>query len=179
MPGRRARRARRPPQGKTAVTAADATTDRARQTADFSGDVVITQGTRGIRADREQRHRGANGARRGFASGKTGVPVRFRQHGDRPGERSEGQAERVEVDSVANEVRLIGAASLRNLSGTVVTPSVQGRPSPATRRATRSRRRAPSSARCRPTQAGPRSAWRSSSRRPSRRRRTRRPRAEV
>ena len=33
---------------------------------------------------------------------------------------------RVEYDSVANEVRLIGAATLRNLSGTTVTQSVAG-----------------------------------------------------
>ena len=111
---------------ETAVTASDATADHAHQTADFSGDVVISQGTLEIRADRVQMRLGANGERLGFAFGKAGVPVRFRQHGDRPGEWSEGQAERVEVDSLANEVRLIGAASLRNLDGTVVTQSVQG-----------------------------------------------------
>ena len=106
------------------VTAAQATADNLHQTAEFSGDVVVSQGTLEIRADRVQMRQGANGERLGFAYGKTGAPVRFRQHGDKPGEWSEGQADRVEYDSTANEVRLIGAASLRNLSGAIVTQQV-------------------------------------------------------
>ena len=106
------------------VTAAQAAADNLHQTAEFSGDVVVSQGTLEIHADRVQMRRGANGERLGFAYGKTGAPVRFRQHGDKPDEWSEGQADRVEYDSTANEVRLIGAASLRNLSGAVVTQQV-------------------------------------------------------
>jgi len=106
------------------VTAARAAADNLHQTAEFSGDVVVSQGTLEIRADRVQMRQGANGERLGFAYGKTGAPVRFRQHGDKPDEWSEGQADRVEYDSTANEVRLIGAASLRNLSGAVVTQQV-------------------------------------------------------
>ena len=109
-----------------AVTAADAIADRAHQTADFRGDVVVSQGTLQIHADRVQMHLGAHGERVGLALGKAGAPVRFRQDGDRPGEWSEGQADRVEYDSLANEVRLIGAASLRNLDGAVVTQAVDG-----------------------------------------------------
>ena len=106
------------------VTAAQAAADNLHQTAEFSGDVVVSQGTLEIHADRVQMRQGANGERLGFAYGKTGAPVRFRQHGDKPDEWSEGQADRVEYDSTANEVRLIGAASLRNLSGVVVTQQV-------------------------------------------------------
>jgi lipopolysaccharide export system protein LptA len=107
-----------------AVTATDAVADQARHTAEFNGDVVVSQGTLEIRADRVQMREGANGERLGFAFGKTGAPVRFRQRGDRPDEWNEGQADRVEYDSLANEVRLIGAATLRNLDGTAVTQSV-------------------------------------------------------
>ena len=106
------------------VTSTQAVADNIHQTAEFSGDVVVSQGTLEIHADRVQMRPGANGERLGFAYGKAGAPVRFRQHGDRPDEWSEGQADRVEYDSVANEVRLIGAASLRNLSGAVVTQQV-------------------------------------------------------
>ena len=106
------------------VTAAQAMADNLHQTAEFSGDVVVSQGTLEIHADRVQMRQGANGERLGFAYGKTGAPVRFRQHGDKPDEWSEGQADRVEYDSTANEVRLIGAAFLRNLSGAVVTQQV-------------------------------------------------------
>ena len=106
------------------VASANAVADQARHTAEFSGDVVVTQGTLEIRADRVHMREGANGERLGFAFGKPGVPVQFRQRGDRPDEWNEGQAERVEYDSLANEVRLIGAATLRNLNGTLVTQSV-------------------------------------------------------
>jgi len=108
------------------VTAADAQADHRHQTADFSGDVVVSQGTLQIRADRVQMQAGADGERHGVAFGKAGAPVHFRQRGDRPGEWNEGEADRVEYDSVANEVRLIGAASLRSLSGATVTQSIAG-----------------------------------------------------
>ncbi len=106
------------------VTSAQAAADNTHQTAEFSGDVVVSQGTLEIRADRVQMRPGANGERLGFAYGTANAPVRFRQHGDKPDEWSEGQADRVEYDSTANEVRLIGAASLRNLSGAVVVQQV-------------------------------------------------------
>lgn len=50
--------------------------------------------------------------------------MQFRQHGDQPDEWNEGQADRIEYDSAANQVRLIGSASLKNLTGTVVTQSI-------------------------------------------------------
>ena len=106
------------------VTSSNAVADQARHTAEFNGDVVVTQGTLEIRADRVQMREGANGERLGFAFGKAGAPVQFRQRGDRPGEWNEGQAERVEYDSLANEVRLIGAATLRNLDGATLAQSV-------------------------------------------------------
>lgn len=106
------------------VTSSDAVADQARHTAEFNGDVVVSQGTLEIHADRVQMREDANGERLGFAFGKPGAPVRFRQRGDRPDEWNEGQADRVEYDSLANEVRLIGAATLRNLNGTLVTQSV-------------------------------------------------------
>lgn len=109
-----------------AVQATDARADHHAQTAEFSGDVVVTQGTLEIHADRVQMRAGPNGERLGLAYGRPGAPVRFRQRGDQPDEWSEGQAERVEYDSVANEVRLIGAATLRNLRGATVTQSVAG-----------------------------------------------------
>jgi len=108
------------------VSAAQARADRQHQTAEFSGDVVVSQGSLEIHADRVTMRQGEHGERLGIAWGKAGAPVRFRQRGDRPDEWSDGQAERVEYDSVANEVRLIGAATLRNLSGNLVTQSVAG-----------------------------------------------------
>ncbi len=107
-----------------AVSAINAHADHRHETAEFSGDVVVTQGSLEIHADRVTMRAGDHGERLGTAWGTAGAPVRFRQRGDKPGEWSEGQADRVEYDSVANVVRLIGAASLRSLAGTVVTQSV-------------------------------------------------------
>ena len=106
------------------VTATEAVADQGRHSADFQGNVVVSQGTLQILADRLQIRAGSNGERLGVAFGKAGAPVQFRQRGDKPDEWNEGQADRVEYDSGANQVRLIGSASLRNLSGTVVTQSV-------------------------------------------------------
>ena len=108
------------------VQASDARADQRQQTAEFSGDVVVSQGTLEIRADRVLMRAGRDGERRSVALGKAGAPVRSRQRGDRPDEWNEGQADRVEYDSVANEVRLIGTASLRNLEGTRVTQTIAG-----------------------------------------------------
>ena len=107
-----------------AVTANDARADNRNQTAEFSGDVVVSQGSLEIRADRVTMRPGADGERLGVAWGTAGAPVRFRQRGDKPGQWSEGEADRVEYDSLANVVRLVGGASLRSLAGTVVTQSV-------------------------------------------------------
>ena len=69
-----------------AVTSSDAVADQTHHTAEFNGDVVLSQGTLEIHADRVQMREGANGERLGFAFGKAGAPARFRQHGDRPDE---------------------------------------------------------------------------------------------
>ena len=108
-----------------AVTASDAVADQARHTAEFSGDVVVSQGTLEIHADRVQMREGAHGERLGFAFGKAGAPVRFRQRGDQPDEWNEGLADRVEYDSTRQRGAPDRRGALRNLSGTTVTQSVQ------------------------------------------------------
>jgi len=52
------------------VTATDAHADHRRQTADFSGDVVVSQGTLEIRADRVQMQAGPDGERRASRSAR-------------------------------------------------------------------------------------------------------------
>jgi len=95
--------------------------DLSKQSAVFTGNVVITQGTLQIHADRVEVSQDKEGNRLGFAYGTPGHPATFRQRRDRPDEWSEGEAQRIEYDSAANRVRFVGDAHLRMLQGTTVT----------------------------------------------------------
>ena len=95
--------------------------DLNKHSAVFVGNVVITQGTLQIHADRVEVSEDPNGERLGFAYGSPGNPARFRQKRDQPNEWSEGDAQRIEYDSAANRVRFVGDAHLRMLRGDSVT----------------------------------------------------------
>ena len=95
--------------------------DLKKHSAVFTGNVVITQGTLVIRADRVEVSEDPDGQRLGYAFGSADHPATFRQKRDGEDEYSEGDATRIEYDSAANRVRFVGAAHLRMLKGTVVT----------------------------------------------------------
>jgi len=95
--------------------------DLNKQSAVFTGNVVITQGTMQIHADRVEVSQDKEGNRLGFAFGSAEHPATFRQRRDRPEEWSEGEAQRIEYDSAANRVRFVGNAHLRMLHGGTVT----------------------------------------------------------
>jgi len=92
-----------------------------KHSAVFTGNVVITQGTLVIHADRVEVSEDADGQRLGYAFGSADKPATFRQKRDGDDEYSEGEAQKIEYDSAANRVRFVGAAHLRMLKGTVVT----------------------------------------------------------
>ncbi len=85
------------------------------------GNVVITQGTLEIHADRVELSEDADGNQLGFAFGTPAKPATFRQKRDMADEYSEGDAQKIEYDSAANRVRFVGDAHLRLLKGTAVT----------------------------------------------------------
>lgn len=82
--------------------------DQGNQSTEFSGNVVIKQGTMYIHAGTVKVVRAASGTQTITA---TGSPVRFGQQLDRQGQVS-GQAARVEYQSATGIVRLTGNARL-------------------------------------------------------------------
>jgi lipopolysaccharide export system protein LptA len=95
--------------------------DLKNHSAVFIGNVVITQGTLEIHADRVEVSQDPDGNQLGYAFGSSSSPATFRQKRDGEDEYSEGDAQKIEYDSAANRVRFVGAAHLRMLKGTVVT----------------------------------------------------------
>ena len=95
--------------------------DLKKHSAVFTGNVVITQGTLEIHADRVEVSQDPDGNQLGFAFGTAARPATFRQKRDGVDEYSEGDAAKIEYDSAANRVRFVGAAHLRMLRGTTVT----------------------------------------------------------
>ncbi|MGN6525322.1 MAG: lipopolysaccharide transport periplasmic protein LptA [Burkholderiaceae bacterium] len=96
--------------------------DLGKHSAVFTGNVVITQGTLVIHADRVEVSEDADGQRLGTAFGTPGHPATFRQKRDGgDDEYSEGEADKIRYDSAANRVYFDGNAHLRMLRGTTVT----------------------------------------------------------
>lgn len=119
MPPARAEKADR---GKPMVVESDdqqsATVDLKAKVTVISGNVVITQGTLRIQADRVEVRENVPGRYQAVAKGSSGKPATFRQKRDRVDEVVEAEAERVEYDGAAERVRFVGDAKLR-----VVRPS--------------------------------------------------------
>ena len=109
------------PMSVTSAGANPDVVDLKKHSAVFVGNVIITQGTLEIHADRVEVSEDPDGQRLGFAYGSVEHPATFRQKRDGEDEYSEGDATRIEYDSAANRVRFVGAAHLRMLKGTVVT----------------------------------------------------------
>lgn len=95
------------------------------QTSVCSGNVVISQGTLLLRAERLE-VREVAGYITAQAMGADGAPARFRQKRDGVDEFVEGLANRITYDSRAGTVRFEGAAQVRRLRGTAVADEVQG-----------------------------------------------------
>lgn len=84
--------------------------DDASKLAVYEGNVILTQGTLKVQADRIDVRQDD----KGFGSGEaSGAPVRFQQKMDKGGEFVEGTASRIEYDANSEIVRMIGAAWLR------------------------------------------------------------------
>ena len=121
LPAQAERADRTKPMSVTSSGGNPDTVDLKKHSAVFIGNVVITQGTLEIHADRVEVSEDPDGNRLGYAFGSAEHPATFRQKRDGEDEYSEGDSTRIEYDSAANRVRFVGAAHLRMLKGTVVT----------------------------------------------------------
>lgn len=101
--------------------------DLAKQVAIFNGNVVITQGTMAIRAERVEVREGSDGFRSANAIGGAGRQASFRQRRDGGGdEYIDGRADRIEYDGRANTVRFVGNARVQRLRGSTVADEITG-----------------------------------------------------
>jgi lipopolysaccharide export system protein LptA len=86
------------------------TLDDIRKVSVYEGNVVLSQGTLMLRADRIQVTQNASGLDKLSATGR---PAAFRQKLDGRDEFIEGFADRIEYDSVNSQLEMIGQAQLR------------------------------------------------------------------
>jgi len=86
------------------------TLDDIKKISVYQGNVVLSQGTLMLRADRVQVTQNADGLDKVSATGR---PVAFRQKVDGRDEYIEGYADRIEYDGVTSQLELIGQAQLR------------------------------------------------------------------
>ncbi|MGC4078691.1 MAG: lipopolysaccharide transport periplasmic protein LptA [Rubrivivax sp.] len=100
--------------------------DLQRQVVEFNGNVVITQGTMIIRADRVELRETSDGYRAATALGTPGHQASYRQKRDGVDEIVEGQADRIEYDGRADTLRFIGNGAVRRLRGSIVSDEITG-----------------------------------------------------
>ena len=100
--------------------------DLQRQVVVFNGNVVIAQGTMQIRADRVEVRETPDGFRTAVAIGVPGRQASYRQKRDGVDETVEGVADRIEYDSRADTLRLVGNGAVRRLRAGVVADEILG-----------------------------------------------------
>lgn len=102
------------------------TVDLLKQVVTFSGNVIISQGTLAIRADRVEVRETPQGFRSAVALGTPGKPASFRQKREGLDEYVEGSADRIEYDGGADTVHFVGHAKVRRLRGASVADELTG-----------------------------------------------------
>lgn len=98
----------------------------AKQTSQCAGNVVVSQGSLLLRADRLDVRETPEGWQLVQASGTADKPARVKQKRDGVDETVEGQAQRIDYDSKTGMLRLEGAAVVRRLRGATVADEIQG-----------------------------------------------------
>lgn len=92
------------------LEADNVTLDDIRKVSIYQGNVILSQGTLMLRADRVQVTQNEAGLDKVVATGR---PVAFRQKLDGRDEHIEGFADRIEYDGASSQLELVGQARLR------------------------------------------------------------------
>ncbi len=100
--------------------------DLANNRTELNGDVILTQGTMVLHAEKVDVRETQDGYYQAYASGTAAKQVTFRQARDTPGEFIEGSADQLEYDTRADTVRFLGKALVRHLRGNQVAHEVTG-----------------------------------------------------
>lgn len=101
--------------------------DLAKRTHVCTGNVVITQGTLVIRADRVELRETADGYTTALATGTAAKPAQYREKRDGVDEFVEGSAQRIDYDARAATVRFDGQALVKRLRGSTTADEIHGR----------------------------------------------------
>ena len=115
-----------PEQYEANVKTKSGSADLQNQVSRFSGNVVITQGTMVIKADRMEVRLTPDGYHVGTAWGAAGAPVSYRQKRDGVDEHVEGLADRVEFDGKTEVMRFIGNGVVRRVRGSETVDEITG-----------------------------------------------------
>ena len=102
------------------------TVDLQNQVVVFNGNVVISQGTMVLRADRIEMRETADGYGAASAIGTPGRPATWPQQRDGVDETVEGSADRIEFDGRADTLRFVGRGAVRRLRGGTVADEITG-----------------------------------------------------
>ncbi len=100
--------------------------DIQRQVLVYSGNVVVSQGTLVLRADRIEIREMPDGYRAATAIGVAGKPASYRQKRDDLDETVEGAADRIEFDGRTETLRFTGNGAVRRLRGGVLADEITG-----------------------------------------------------
>ncbi len=100
--------------------------DLQRQVLVFNGNVVISQGTMVLRADRVEMREMPDGFRAASVIGSTGRQATWRQRRDGIDEVVEGVADRIEFDGRADTLRFVGNGAVRRLRTGAVADEITG-----------------------------------------------------
>lgn len=100
--------------------------DYERQVYVIAGNVLISQGTLQLRAEKVELREGKDGRRNATAIGDAQRPASYRQKLDAPQEWAEATAERIEYDSRSETLRMSGNAQWRRVRNNEVADEITG-----------------------------------------------------